>query len=674
MTSVKSVAQPSADAPSDTRESRGAPRRGRPLLFFIGLLIAAVGVAVLRSELSFGPLFPSLDVAPWRVLHGDAAVIGGLIAALGAAVAATAGRRWVPDHLGTVPLPPEKLRPDRIALLALAGGITAHGLLAWRLAMRGYHPGDAALFILGLALVGAAIWRSDRAVTRPPVTLPRRDLLAILAILAVTVGVNSIALTRWDFGWIGDEGAFFIAAKEIADTGRFNPFSLRGVYDTHPVLDSVYQGTVMKVLGRNVVGWRMSEVLILAASAAALYGAAALMSGRVAGVIGAVALGTSHYLMAFARIAYNNLHVVLYTSLVVLCWALAWRTQRAVFVFAAGMALGLCLYTLQVAMLFWPIAGIFLLTTLGRRPLVRALPSFLLMALGFAMVVTPALITTPPDRVLEVARQNTRREQALTNPAAVAAETLVDSALVFWTNHQWWHHYIGGPLLDPVTGTLAFGGLALAGARLTARANRLGVLWWPLGVGMLALAAYAPGPPFTRLLLVMPAAALLAGLTASALIAALSGGPSRLSRARPLAIAALLIAIPALNAYQLLVDSPNKLPSNRSAMILKALQDRPDHTIIHVGPWPRGDANVQLMVSWYPWLAERYQYASVAQIETGDRIGDASHPVVYLIDPEDPGVRDRVAAALGPAFVRVTDRDRSGRFEITRFEPAPAAR
>jgi hypothetical protein len=429
-------------APAQERRSDRHP--ASPTALLGGVLVTAAGLAIARSEASFDWFLPAALDLPWRIHHGDAAAVGVLIATVGAAATAFVGRRWVPDRLGADRLPPTRLRLDRRSVLALIAGFACLGMLYGRLAAGAYLHADIALFILGLALVGLAIYWSDPEPTARRVTLRWRDVLAMLMIFAGTASVNAIALTRWDFGWIGDEGAFFLFADLIASTNWFHFFSLRLVYDTHPVLDSVYQAAVMKLFGQNVFGWRMSEVLLLAVSAVLMYAATSLMIGRGAGLVAGAITGTNHYLMAFARIAYNNLHVAFYTTLVALMLALAWRTQRAIFVYAAGVAMGFCLYTFQAAMLLWPIVGVFLLTTLIHRPLRQSVPPVLVITLGFVLVVTPALITTSPERVLEVGQQNTQREQALVDHGAVARQTLLDSFLAFWSfrvdhqrTHQW---------------------------------------------------------------------------------------------------------------------------------------------------------------------------------------------------------------------------------------------
>ena len=66
---------------------------------------------------------------------------------------------------------------------------------------------------------------------------------------------------------------------------------------------------------------------------------------RIGGVFAALLLVSSHYLMALNRVAYNNTHPLVYSTLAVLLLVLAGKTQRPMLVYGCGVATGLCLYT-----------------------------------------------------------------------------------------------------------------------------------------------------------------------------------------------------------------------------------------------------------------------------------------------------------------------------------------
>jgi hypothetical protein len=79
-------------------------------------------------------------------------------------------------------------------------------------------------------------------------------------------------------------------------------------------------------------------------------------------------LASSHYLIAFRRIGYNNTHPLAFSFLAMLMLVFSWRTQRVVFVYATGVATGCCLYAFQVALLTWPTALVALIIIFLRRP------------------------------------------------------------------------------------------------------------------------------------------------------------------------------------------------------------------------------------------------------------------------------------------------------------------
>ena len=136
--------------------------------------------------------------------------------------------------------------------------------------------------------------------------------------------------------------------------GHSTLFHLTGVYEKHPVADTAYQAMAMRLFGADAWGWRFGEVLVLAAVAAMISLLGTLLFDRLVGVAAAVVVGDSHYLMAFTRIAYNNLHALFWSTLVILLIVLAWRTRRVIFTWFAGCAVGLCLYTFSVALLWAP--------------------------------------------------------------------------------------------------------------------------------------------------------------------------------------------------------------------------------------------------------------------------------------------------------------------------------
>ncbi len=325
------------------------------LLFIVGLATTALGIAITRTDLQFDWVPPQVyDFLRRYFSNPQAVFLGGVVSLVGAALAGLAGRRNTqPDNLAglalSIPSFPSQaqdrvqtglLRRDPFVPGALALATLCSGFLYWQLASQQYTHWDILLFFVGLALVGFAIHRLDKPEqasakgsnpsfassgqalpTFQPSNLPTlpsqargrlfnfpTDLLASLGLAIFSIVINSIDLIRWDFSFVADEGEFFSAAHQVVNGGPWNFFNLTWVYNSHPALDSVYQGMVMKVVGDNVIGWRFSEVLVTATTAALIYLLGVALLGRLPALAAGIFIASSNYLMAFNRIAYKTIH------------------------------------------------------------------------------------------------------------------------------------------------------------------------------------------------------------------------------------------------------------------------------------------------------------------------------------------------------------------------------
>ena len=78
-------------------------------------------------------------------------------------------------------------------------------------------------------------------------------------------------------------------------------------------------------------------------------------------------------------------------------------------------------------------------------------------------------------------------------------------------------------ILDPISASLFAIGLACAVLGLRRRGQRTVLLWFGLGLLLLAATTYLQEPHLTRMLYLLPAAALLAGLGARTIYHSLTG-------------------------------------------------------------------------------------------------------------------------------------------------------
>ena len=548
-------------------------------------------------------------------------------------------------------LPVFRLRRDLLALGAITIGVSCLTALYWQLASARSNRWSIALFVGGLFLLGLAVHRLDTHTASRSSRVTRYDCLGAFGLAIVSGALNCIDLTDWKFAFIGDEYAFFDAARAYAQGHRLEAFTLHHVYNTMPSLDSIYQGMIMRLIGQiNVWGWRFSEVVVLSVSVVLVYLLGVVLFGHVAGIAAGAVIGFSNYLMAFAHIGYNNNHAVPASALVMLMVALAWRTQRMVYVYLVGVTMGLCLYTIMLAMVVWIPVAVLLLVGFIRKPNWAQVVSVSLVVVAFVIVVVPGLLTTPISDVIEGAIQSSHREGALTHPWSCTWNAFYQSLIFLWSNPYWRYHYMGGAAVDAVTGIFLALGICVAFLRVTRESEGMLAVWFWTGLAVIAMTSYLPQPPITRLLFLMPPIALFVALAVER-IESLS--PPVVARIALMLV--ILVETPYLNMRQLLVDSPRLVGLSRQAMAMKAVQEHPENTIIEVGM--ERENNTAAMMNGYPWLSSRYRFVTVNEVGSPSAEGREPHLPIYMVDQDNRDLVRQVAGKLTGSYRIITDRD-----------------
>ncbi len=565
----------------------------------LGLVLVPTGLMIAHRPGLLGINPRSLLNPP--IVHNGAEIFTGLaLMALGSLVLALVCRSPVPRMSTTLPSP--RPRMDVAAAALILAGLALTAALWWNLDAGRYPWWNALLFLLALALVGVGLNRLDRPISwRSPFDWV--DAGIAVACAAVSAAINTIGLVRWQFAWIGDEVAFFRTAQDILEGWNHNPFHLTGVYEAHPVADTVYQAVAMRLFGSDAWGWRFGEVLVLAAVAALIYLLGTLLFDRLAGVTAAVVVGVSHYLMAFTRIAYNNLHALFWSTLAVVMIALAWRTRRVIFTWGAGCAVGLCVYTFTPALFVGPTLAVLLGIPFLRRPSRRQAAAGALLIVAFTVVVIPGLISTPPSEVVEVVQRESKREFSSADPTSTFVYSLTRSFVSLFVNFEWHHHYVAEAVLDPISAVLFAIGLTGAVLGIRRRGERTVLLWFGIGLLLLALTTYLQEPHLTRLLYLLPPAALIAGLGARTVWRAITHVLRWPWWIGCVALVSITAGIPPVNAYILHIHGPRHLRIEPEALAVKALMDHPDDTIVFV--YHERNENLELLLRCYPELAER---------------------------------------------------------------------
>lgn len=594
----------------------------------------------------------------FELIDAGAIVTGLLVASLGAVALALAA-----DRLPLEPATPKAIGSTastarRWPLPAFCSGVALLVLFV-RVAGGSSSPWNALWLGLGVALAASAIDRWQGG-PKPPRLMTARDFVAMAGLAGFAVALNLVDLTRWDFASIGDEGAFFDEAARIAHGSIPNPFGLSGVYGNTPLIDSIYQGVVMRVFGVTAFGWKLSEVLLVGAVVAITYPLALALLGRAGAVVSCLALGCSQFLMAFARIGYDNPHMLVPATAGFLCLATAWRTQRLAWVFGTGIAAGSALYTFHVSSITVPILALLLMVRAPVGPGIRRVVVVAVFVAAVGIVDAPGLFTMSPRGLFHIAVQNSDHSTIPWSREDIFLGSLFQSIPVFWVNHRWFNHYIGVPLLDPLSGGLFLVGLALAVVNARSRVGTVILAWFGLGLLLITATSFGPMPFFTRLIYLVPACALTIGAAAAVLDRALARS-RRAALFRAASLATLVLALPMINLYELLVLSPTRTGATDYDLFVRVMRGNPGRLVYAVRPDQPPDPNQRLLLTQYPDLLPRYRTIvvwNVARTLTGTR---RTAPVYVLARGQDALVT-RLRRSL-PSWYSIFEIDDHARFD-----------
>lgn len=291
---------------------------------------------------------------------------------------------------------PEKEKPVLLRFLlsnisSLLVGIIVFVFLLWQIQNRDYRISMVIqwLVILIFFAIMAAWWDTRRQVNISP-GIGRQDLLWMVGLTILGLVVGSFRLQGLPDMLIGDEGAFFATARDIA-LGDFKPpiFS-SGVY-TFPVLSSIGQGLLMKIFGVDLWGWRFSSVIAGVLAIIPLYLLGRDAFNRKIAVASSIALVFSPYFLAFSRLGYNNIQALFITALTLYWLFLGFQRSSFFYLFIAGCAAGLGFYTYFAARMALVIALLFIaFSWLGKKwKLSWSVLALGIFTLGAFLVVGP---------------------------------------------------------------------------------------------------------------------------------------------------------------------------------------------------------------------------------------------------------------------------------------------
>lgn len=540
-------------SPSDDPESPSASGPLSGMGPALRRTIAVRGRAGYRHLRALWPLLALGAVSAAIILTSHAPAVYAVAVALGTLGVAITVR--VSD-LSTVSGPPGRIavrmRDPRIIFCAL--GAVLHIFLLVRVLTEPTNGYDIVLWMAGMAAFGASFVNLSalRDVRfRPPLV----DTAIVAGLMAACVALHAHDLRDWYYVAIGDDIGFFLRVREILESGIRDPFAIDGLYGNSPMLNSIYQASVSWIFGGGAWGWKFSSVLSVAVTVPAIYGLGRLFAGRIAGIVAAGVLVSSHYVMAFTHIGYTHLDALPVTAWAVLAFIVGNGRKSAPILFAAGVLAGLGLYTALPARVILPLFAVWLIINrVGLRRLVELWP----VALGFAVCALPFLVTNGAETLLvmglDIISPNSRYGSEIGSPFSRIAGNLEHNLLVWWWNDHM-SHYTSGSLLDVVSGILAIVGIGVAVGKWRA-SDKLLLAWLLMTVAATAIAVPYSHPPLTRMHSTLIPLALLSGVGVSECLCWVKGYRAY----KYVAVAGLLVVILALNVWRFQVTTPNALP------------------------------------------------------------------------------------------------------------------
>ena len=458
-----------------------------------------------------------------------------------------------------------RMRDPRMVFWTL--GAVLHLILLVRVLTEPTNGYDIALWIAGMVAFGTPFVSLDALRDfrlRPPLV----DTALVVGLMSVCIALHTHDLRDWYYAAIGDDIGFFLRVREILESGIRDPFAIDGLYGNSPMLNSIYQAFVSWIFGGGGWGWKFSSVLSVAATVPAIYGLGRLFAGRIAGIVAAGILISSHYVMAFTHIGYTHLDALPVTAWAVLAFIVGNRRKSAPILFAAGVLAGLGLYTALPARVILPLLAVWLIINrVGLRRLAELWP----VALGFTVCALPFLVTNGAETFLVMGLDTispaSRYGSEIGDPLSRVAGNLERNLLVWWWNDHM-SHYTSGSLLDVVSGILAIVGIGVAVGKWRP-SDKLLLAWLLMTVAATAIAVPYSHPPLTRMHSTLIPLALLSGVGVSECLNWVKGYRTY----KYVAVAGLLVAILALNAWRFQVTTPNALPHySLESLAIKAWQ------------------------------------------------------------------------------------------------------
>ncbi|MCH8064996.1 MAG: glycosyltransferase family 39 protein [Chloroflexi bacterium] len=457
------------------------------------------------------------------------------------------------------------------AFVALAGW----SYLIARLATASYEGWYLALFFCLLALTAVLFGLYDRvrgSDNPPRLAVHSWECFVVLGAMGLFAGLVATDLTNWRYATLGDDGTFFIVARDIVNGERqLNLFSQVGPAGNHPLLSSAYQAAVMDVAGVNIFGWKLATLLLLLATIPLFYLLIRAMTNARTAVFATAVLAFSHYLLGYAHTGYDNVFPLLPTVLSFCLFVAGRRRSSLILIFCAGAVAGLGFYTFFSGRAAIVILALVLLF-LGRKHWRPA--TVIPITAGFALAVAPLFAVEGWGVISETLRESQSSNKTPIETISSFAATAPRVFLAFNFN-PYPKHFVSGSLLDDISAPLALLGLAYTATRVREERYRFLLIWFLVAIVVTGLFHPRQTEINSRLHYVLPPMAAFAGLALDRIVEMLPRlfpRPSIQPALVALCAIGVLPAILGLNIYRHWEVSPSELPVPNAALVLREAQ------------------------------------------------------------------------------------------------------
>ncbi|HZZ26766.1 MAG TPA: glycosyltransferase family 39 protein [Pirellulales bacterium] len=371
----------------------------------------------------------------------------------------------------------------------------------------------------------------------------QRTSLIVLACGAFCIFVAGIS--DWQYGFVGDEFAYFDYAKQIARANLLvNPFNLDDVYGIERTLGSYWQAIWIWLIGANVIAWRLANVILIVPAVLIWNATLARIFNARTGLIGAALLGSSYFLMNFFKIGYTHPSCFLCFLFAFHYAAKSAMDGRALSFGTLGVVLGISFY-LYVGPVF-PVIFLPPIAFIRRRQVKGDRTHYVVLGACYLAIVLIGLLTTPAAHWAG-GLSKTIIHREFDDNAQIAINIGRNFVLFFVDFDYGRNHFVTGPYLDSISQVLAVVGAGYALVHFRSFSCIFILATWSLTCIVLGLINPYSCTPSTRGMFFVPFGVAFASIALDRLMAI----PLRIVETWPTICGSWLIAaIVVINIYR----------------------------------------------------------------------------------------------------------------------------